>query len=804
MADSVIDVLEIKIRATVESEHAVAELDKLTASLQRLQGASNNVSGLKSTAQQIKSLGKAPSLSRLERELARVEKQATKDGDSLVSLQRRLEDLQQYRGIGNPLTQADTAAKIKETEAQIRELSKAVDTADAKIRELRNTIKTVQAPNLTAQPTTTRTQAAPKTGTTTGSNVAASAAQIKQAAAATQDTAQAARSVKTNLDKATSSASKFGSTLKKATSSGSGGLAYLSRSIKGMVTNFALFGVMMTLSRAIGDSFARAAQENEKTNKALSEIQSSLQYVSDALASAILPIVQAIAPIVTFILDVLAGILNTIARIIAFFTGQDSVLQAQKQQVDFAGSLDDTASSMDGVTAAAKKMYRALLPIDELNILEDSDTGGGAIGGLGDLRFEEVAVEPIKLPDTISSPQWSPDPVPAPAFEAVTVPAWAGVLVPSPKWDPDPVPSPVFATLALPEWLTEPIPVPEWASDPILSPLINLNPTLSSLLAMQEAFNKTWDEVSNRSTQGAAALEGILTQLDGGVDVFAGESQEKLAGWSLITQGIFSEVSGYMGAIMPQALSGVSTALSGFVSATAGALALWGENAGENVRTTMQYIMDTCATALSAAGTSFAEWISTTSGNFASWAKNVIKNAGSAAKGLFDNIVSGLSAAWSQFVGFMKGIGEKISGWWNANKHWVAPVAGVAIAGITIGAIVLSGGSALAAAPALAALPMLADGGILTRPTAVVAGEYPGAANNPEIVAPQSLMRQTFLDAQDNDDVINAIFASTEQIISAVRESGGDVYMDSDVVGRKVTDWQNRQNRIYGKPVQKI
>ena len=794
MADTRIDTLEIKI--TADSDQATAELDKLTASLQRMQTTSKNVSGLQSTSRQINSLGKTPSLSKLERELARVEKQAVKDGDSLLSLQRRLEDLQQYKGIGNPLTQADTAAKIKETEAQIQELSKAVDTADAKIRELRQSIKDVQAGNIptvqTSKTSTTSKQAQ-------GAPITQAAAEIRQAAAATQGVGNAAAQVKSNLDSASKSAENFGKQVKKATSSGSGGFAYLARSIKGMVVNFALFGVLFSLTNSIGDSFARMAQESEGVNQTLSEIKSSLQLISDALASAIFPIIQALAPIITTILDGLAGILNLLARIIAFFTGQDSVLQAQKQQVDFAGSLDNTASSMDGITAAAKKMYRALLPIDELNILEDSDAGGGTIGGLGDLRFEEVAVDPIKLPDTIASPQWSPNPVPAPAFETVTVPAWAGALVPSPEWDPDPVPSPVFATLALPEWLTEPIPAPEWATNPIPAPAINVSPALSGLLTMQEAFAYAWDEVSNRSTQGATAFEGILIQLEGGVDVFATDAQEKLAGWALATQGIFSEVSTYMGAIMPQALSGVSTAISGFVSATAGALALWGENVGENVRTTMQYIMDTCATALSAAGTSFSEWISTTSSNFASWAKNVIINAGSAAKGLFDNIVSGLSAAWSQFVGFMKGIGEKISGWWNANKSWAAPLAGAAIAGITIGAIVLSGGSALAAAPALAAIPALANGGVLTSPTTVLAGEYPGAKSNPEIVTPQSLMYDTFRDAQNNDDVVNAIMAGVQQIVRAIEENGGDIYVEADG-----TATQNRKNRMYGKTLQYI
>ncbi len=47
-------------------------------------------------------------------------------------------------------------------------------------------------------------------------------------------------------------------------------------------------------------------------------------------------------------------------------------------------------------------------------------------------------------------------------------------------------------------------------------------------------------------------------------------------------------------------------------------------------------------------------------------------------------------------------------------------------------------------------IPTLASGGVLTEPTLNLAGEYPGARSNPEIVSPVDLMRNTFLDALDS------------------------------------------------------
>ena len=809
-----IDKLQIEIEA--DSAQAGSAIDRLTASLQRLQSAVGNNTALQKTSQQVKNIAKAPSLSRLERELAKVEKQAIKDGDSLVALQKKLEELQGYKGVGNKLTQADTASKIKETTAQIRQMSDAVDTADAKIRELRQSIRDVQAGNIP----TAKAPKASTTSKTTSSNIPQAAAQIRQAATATQGVSNAAAQVKTNLDAASKSANNFAKQDKKATSSGSGGFAYLARSIKGMVVNFALFGALFSLTNSIGDSFQRMAQENQEVNQTLSEIKSSLQYVSDALAVVIYPIVKAIAPVLVTILDAVAGILNFIAMIIGFLTGQDSVIQAQKQWVDFSEGVDGATDSMGAATDAAKKLYRALLPIDELNILEDNSTGGGAggiggttAGGLTPPRFEMVDL-PFTMPTTIPSPEWAPNPVPAPSFAPVVVPSYAGAKLPSPSWQPDLVPAPAFGPLVLPDWLTEPIPVPAWEEDPIPAPTLDLAPVRAGLLTLQEEFAFAWDLVTATSAVGvgnvvgnldtlagrllqlqkehAAALDGI-TQRQG---QFTTDTQTALQAWSTATQTSFKTTTDYIQTITPPAFSNASAVISSFVSGTALAIAKWGNNVMPNVRTTLAYIPTAAQSALQSAGESFSAWISATSSGFAQWGSNVIKNAGTAAEGLFSNIVSGLSAAWTQFKNAMTAMGEAITGWWSANKSWAAPAIGVGLAGITIGAIALSGGGALAAVPALAAL---ASGGVLTEPTAALVGEYPGAKRDPEIISPRSMMYDTFRDAQDTDVVVNAIMAGVNQIVRAIQDNNVGVYVDGDG-----TATQNRKNRMYGKTLQHI
>ena len=78
------------------------------------------------------------------------------------------------------------------------------------------------------------------------------------------------------------------------------------------------------------------------------------------------------------------------------------------------------------------------------------------------------------------------------------------------------------------------------------------------------------------------------------------------------------------------------------------------------------------------------------------------------------------------------------------------------------------------------ALPAMAfaNGGVVKSPTLALMGEYPNARTNPEIIAPQNILRQTFREEQgrqDNSDVIsaiNAINAGIGAIVDAINASG--------------------------------
>ena len=80
-------------------------------------------------------------------------------------------------------------------------------------------------------------------------------------------------------------------------------------------------------------------------------------------------------------------------------------------------------------------------------------------------------------------------------------------------------------------------------------------------------------------------------------------------------------------------------------------------------------------------------------------------------------------------------------------------------------------------------IPALASGGVLTAPSLIMAGEYSGAKNNPEIVAPQNIMRETVEEA--NVSVVSALYELIE-IAQQIASKDTTIELDGDEVGRSL------------------
>lgn len=93
-------------------------------------------------------------------------------------------------------------------------------------------------------------------------------------------------------------------------------------------------------------------------------------------------------------------------------------------------------------------------------------------------------------------------------------------------------------------------------------------------------------------------------------------------------------------------------------------------------------------------------------------------------------------------------------------------------------------------------IPRLANGGVAYESAVVEIGEYSNASNDPEIVTPQSIMKETMMEAMGEyvSQVIAAIYSANEATAQAVTDKDMSVQMDSDVIATSV----NRTNRNRG------
>ena len=130
---------------------------------------------------------------------------------------------------------------------------------------------------------------------------------------------------------------------------------------------------------------------------------------------------------------------------------------------------------------------------------------------------------------------------------------------------------------------------------------------------------------------------------------------------------------------------------------------------------------------------------------------------------IIDLVLNGLVGGIVKFINyFIKGInnlGEMLSGAW----EWL-------------------GIPPLPALPTWQPIP-LATGGVVTKPTNALVGEYKGASSNPEIVTPENLMREVFMESVL--PIAQAIVSGNKEVVDAIEELA---QRPVELNGRKVSE----------------
>ncbi len=263
---------------------------------------------------------------------------------------------------------------------------------------------------------------------------------------------------------------------------------------------------------------------------------------------------------------------------------------------------------------------------------------------------------------------------------------------------------------------------------------LSANPWMLAALALAAVallIVKHWDKVK-------AVIGGAIDWIAGKMEMFG-----KL--WAPLTEGdwygvgeVVDNLFGNTGKLVKPITDGL-TAIEGFVfrmrdAFVSGWNAIWSTvtTVSSAITTTVQTFVDTTVGIVTGAWSTLQAVTSTAFGAMSTTISTIgggvvafVTGIPGAITGAFSTLASVISAPFVSAFGAIK-------------ASWNATVGGFGFT--TPGWIPGFGGRDFR-------IPNMATGGILTEPTLFRGGEYPGARRNPEIVAPQRIMRQTVMEA---------------------------------------------------------
>lgn len=126
-------------------------------------------------------------------------------------------------------------------------------------------------------------------------------------------------------------------------------------------------------SKAFGGTFASS----------MDRVSSSFLYFKNSIGAAVTPLMNALAPAIEYVIDRAVALINVLNQLFAKLTGASTWTKAIKTQTEYAEAVGGAADAAKSLTAG----------FDELNVLSDSSSGGGAsVPDYGSM-FEEMKLD---------------------------------------------------------------------------------------------------------------------------------------------------------------------------------------------------------------------------------------------------------------------------------------------------------------------------------------------------------------------------------------------------------------------------
>lgn len=136
------------------------------------------------------------------------------------------------------------------------------------------------------------------------------------------------------------------------------------------------FILMRRLRSAIVEGVKAFAEQDEETKANINGLKSALSTLKVSWGAAFAPILNAVAPILQKLIGMLISAANAVQALFAILGGKGSYKKA-------VAANDALAKSYGGAGSAAKEAKKEILGFDEINKLNDNESGGGGGGGGG-------------------------------------------------------------------------------------------------------------------------------------------------------------------------------------------------------------------------------------------------------------------------------------------------------------------------------------------------------------------------------------------------------------------------------------
>jgi hypothetical protein len=579
------------------------------------------------------------------------------------------------------------------------------------------------------------------------------------------------------------------------------------------------------LIRTVGTSVRRFFQNITASLKSNKEFSKSLDQIKSNLATAFQPIYEAILPAINSLMSIISKATAYLAAFISMLFGK-----SVKASNANAKALDNAKKSAEGYGKAMNK----IAGFDQLNDMTE-DSGGGGSGGIGAINLDEKELSGIQsivdkikgyfsgLTDfieqnkvTVISMLAGIGAALATAFIIPKAVAFIGTITKIVGWIKNFLTVAkslgVFKTIALglnaafgP--LAATIAVVATVVGLVVAAIAQLWQTnegfrtsiITAWEGIKETISNIWNSILKPVLDSMVAMfkniwqYGVKPLWDGWVEFVRSVVMIMTELWNDTLKPLVDWFVAKYGPLITDVLDLVSRVVAFVFSAMGQQIGLFFKNVSvivdnligifKGVVTFLKGIFaNDWGMALDGVKQIFEGFCKIISGVFQNTWNFILGLFNSGGK-IFDGIVGGITNIFKTIVnGIISGLNKVISvpfnginGILNTIRNLDIPFVGKPFAGLW--------GQNPMPVPQI---PMLAGGGVLKKPTLNIAGEYPGANSNPEIVAPQNIMADTFRSVLS--EFMNAFKESgnvSSEMIHLVVNIGGKQLLDTMIDSAK-------------------